>query len=275
MDNKKMGEFILELRKSKQMTQKNLAEKLNITDKAVSKWERGLSYPDISLLPSIAEILGVTTGELLNGERNSYGIENTEQSIDNALNYADKTAKRKFKSIQVVCATAFSLLLFIGIVVCAICDIAVSGSFTWSWFPISSIIFAWLVFFPVIRFDKKGIVLTLIALSVLIVPFLYVLSILIKHNDLILPIGIRMSVIAVLFIWVIFTLFNIFKSRKLLAVSISLLGAIPVQLLINFCLFGIIDEPPVDVWDILSISILAILAIMFFIFDYMSRKNKE
>jgi len=68
MDNKKMGEFILEMRKEKQMTQKNLAEKLNITDKAVSKWERGLSYPDISLLPSIAEALGVTTGELLNGE---------------------------------------------------------------------------------------------------------------------------------------------------------------------------------------------------------------
>jgi len=44
MDNKKIGTFILELRKSKNMTQRELAEKLNVTDKAVSKWERGLGY---------------------------------------------------------------------------------------------------------------------------------------------------------------------------------------------------------------------------------------
>ena len=61
MDNEKVGQFILGLRKANQMTQKELAEKLNISDKAVSKWERGLSYPDISLLSSLSDILGVTT----------------------------------------------------------------------------------------------------------------------------------------------------------------------------------------------------------------------
>jgi len=61
MNNEKMGRFISELRKSRQLTQKDLAAKLNITDKAVSKWERGLSCPDISLLSPIAGILGVTT----------------------------------------------------------------------------------------------------------------------------------------------------------------------------------------------------------------------
>lgn len=65
MNNERMANFIYELRKTKNLTQKQLAEKLNITDKAVSKWERGLGYPDIKTLSSLAEILGVTTNELI------------------------------------------------------------------------------------------------------------------------------------------------------------------------------------------------------------------
>jgi transcriptional regulator with XRE-family HTH domain len=65
----KMGHLISELRKEKKLTQKELAEELGVTDKAVSKWERGLSYPDISLLSKLSHVLGVTTSELLNGQK--------------------------------------------------------------------------------------------------------------------------------------------------------------------------------------------------------------
>ena len=54
MDNQKFGKFIKELRKKSNMTQKELGEKLNVTDKAVSKWERGLSFPDITIINSLA-----------------------------------------------------------------------------------------------------------------------------------------------------------------------------------------------------------------------------
>ena len=69
MDNKKFGDFIKELRKEKQLTQKELGEKLNITDKAISKWERGLSFPDIAVLKDLAEFFEIDISELLNGER--------------------------------------------------------------------------------------------------------------------------------------------------------------------------------------------------------------
>ena len=69
MDNIKFGKLILKLRKEKNMTQKELAEKLNVTDKAVSKWERGDSFPDITLLEPIAKELGVTVSELITGEK--------------------------------------------------------------------------------------------------------------------------------------------------------------------------------------------------------------
>ena len=69
MDKEKTGQLITELRKEKGLTQKQLADALNVTDKAVSKWERGLSFPDISMLEPISELLGVSIMEILAGER--------------------------------------------------------------------------------------------------------------------------------------------------------------------------------------------------------------
>ena len=69
MEKKTIGQFIAALRKASGMTQKELAEKLNVSDKAVSRWERDESAPDLSLIPVIAEIFGVTSDEILRGER--------------------------------------------------------------------------------------------------------------------------------------------------------------------------------------------------------------
>ena len=68
MNQIKIGKFISECRKEKKLTQSQLAEKMNITDKAVSKWENGKSLPDISLLLPLCEILGISLNELFIGE---------------------------------------------------------------------------------------------------------------------------------------------------------------------------------------------------------------
>lgn len=68
MTNKSMGDIICTLRKEKGMTQKDLADMLNITDKAVSKWERNIAFPDTATIPKIAEILGVSVEELMNAK---------------------------------------------------------------------------------------------------------------------------------------------------------------------------------------------------------------
>ena len=69
IDKSKFGAFVAELRKEKGLMQKDLAEKLYVSDKAVSKWERGLSIPDVAILVPLAEILGVTVTELLECRR--------------------------------------------------------------------------------------------------------------------------------------------------------------------------------------------------------------
>lgn len=65
MENQTMGERISTLRKERGMTQRDLAEKMNVTDKAVSKWERNLSCPDVGSIPRLAQVLGVSVEELM------------------------------------------------------------------------------------------------------------------------------------------------------------------------------------------------------------------
>lgn len=74
IDSKKFGDFLGKVRKDQQMTQKELAEQLFVSDKTVSKWERGGSLPSVSLLIPISEVLGISVTELLRGER----MENAE-----------------------------------------------------------------------------------------------------------------------------------------------------------------------------------------------------
>ena len=68
MDNEKVGRLIFNLRMERGMTQKRLADSIGVSDKAVSKWERGLGCPDVSLLPQLSEVLGVDLKNLLSGE---------------------------------------------------------------------------------------------------------------------------------------------------------------------------------------------------------------
>ena len=69
MNQEKIGKFIAELRKEKNMTQQDLATKLNVTDRAISNWENGRRLPDYSLIKNLCDELGITINELLSGEK--------------------------------------------------------------------------------------------------------------------------------------------------------------------------------------------------------------
>ena len=73
MSNKTTGEIISSIRHEKGLTQKDLAEKLNVTDKAVSKWERNIALPDITLLPELANILDISIEELITAKPQKTG----------------------------------------------------------------------------------------------------------------------------------------------------------------------------------------------------------
>ncbi len=118
MEKEKLGNFVSELRKEKNMTQKELAAILGVTDKAVSKWERGLSFPDISLLEPLSEVFDVSILELLQGEHlpkeESISMEVAQQVLDSSLTISDEELKRKHvfnKSIILICCVCLMFLI--------------------------------------------------------------------------------------------------------------------------------------------------------------------
>ena len=98
MEKKTIGGFIAALRKANGMTQKDLADRLNVSDKTISRWERDDGDPDLAAIPVMAEIFGVTCDELLRGERKSQEerAEATEQSEPTAK--GEKQRQRLLKS---------------------------------------------------------------------------------------------------------------------------------------------------------------------------------
>ena len=79
MDQIKIGRFIAVRRKRANLTQLQLADRLGITDKAVSKWERGITMPDTSIMLELCDILGISVNELLSGEK--INMENSSQKM--------------------------------------------------------------------------------------------------------------------------------------------------------------------------------------------------
>lgn len=97
LDKEKFGQFVAELRKENGYTQKELAERLFLSDKAISKWERGLSMPDISVLVPLAEILNVTVTELLEGQRISKTDSMNAQQVETLV---QKTIRLSEEELQ-------------------------------------------------------------------------------------------------------------------------------------------------------------------------------
>ena len=97
MDSVKIGKFIAECRKAEKMTQAQLAEKLNITDRAVSKWENGRAMPDSSIMLELCDILKITVNDLLSGEKIS--MENNDQKNEQLLLEMAQEVEQKNKII--------------------------------------------------------------------------------------------------------------------------------------------------------------------------------
>lgn len=119
VDNEKFGNFIRKLRKEKGLTQKELGEKLNITDKAISKWERGLSFPDITILNSLADFFEIEVAELLNGKKETkerIDVDNLiKETIEKYKNLEEKRNNKikKIKKITGICSAIIFVVLIL------------------------------------------------------------------------------------------------------------------------------------------------------------------
>lgn len=121
INNEKIGQFIATRRKDLAMTQKELGDRLFVSDKTVSKWERGASLPNVALLQPLAEMLEVSVSELLNGEAQTPQVDTEEQAVAQALQLSLQESFRHqrrfwtliFASALLVVVLEVALLFFV------------------------------------------------------------------------------------------------------------------------------------------------------------------
>lgn len=143
-EKRSFGEFITQRRKALGMTQREFADKLFVTDSAVSKWERGMSYPDITLIRDICAILGVSEHELLTA-----GVDVEARSAEKLAARYRRMAKN-YKLAQYILYGGAAL-------VCLICDLADGGGFGWSLIALASLLMAAsLTLLPALAPERMG-----------------------------------------------------------------------------------------------------------------------
>lgn len=112
MNQEKIGKFIKDKRLELKMTQKNLADKLGISDRAISKWENGRGVPDVSLLSDLSKVLDVTINDLLSGE--VVKKEEYQQKFEeNIMNTIDTKIKKENKILKLVLYCIFTLVFLL------------------------------------------------------------------------------------------------------------------------------------------------------------------
>lgn len=320
MDMQKTGPLIRRLREAQGITQKALAEKLHVTDKAVSKWERSLSCPDVALLEPLAGQLGISVAELLQGElfpeerpqraplqaeplaesplvqnlfqeappheksgdlpESTCGPDEDNNSPRHMEHFSgpEHLAPHPLHVLRKYAPCIYTLLSCISGGICAVCDLAVFGALTWSFYPIASLIFAWVVLSPLLWHGTKGIRGCLVLLSFSLIPFLFALAWLLQMPPLFLPISLRMAGIGLVFLWGVYWIFRRWTQRRIFALALCSLWAVFAHVAVNFTLSRLIQTPFLDGWDWFTIAVFLCLAVFFLQLDrklFLPRQRAE
>ncbi len=242
MDQSKIGSFIMERRREKGLTQAQLAERLNITDRAVSKWETGKSLPDSSTMLELCGILECTVDELLNGTRRAGAAEQAALPPPPKAREARRGGRRRWWW-----AVLFSGGLFAGVLTCFLCDRALSGGLSWSLLVALSAGYGWELLFPLIARKRGGLTGSLVALSLFTVPYLYGLSRLLNMGA-VFRVGTAMAAISLLFLWLAFAVLRR-RGRTAAALGWICLLLAGLTAAVNGALYLLGVSPPPDAWN--------------------------
>lgn len=217
MNQHQLAETITALRKQKNLTQKELARQLNVTDKAVSKWERGAGYPEITIVPALAKALGVSIDQLF-GEKGELPEEDTAPSPpqqpptprQQAKALRQKQGRRRgfsrpfaYLPAKQMWEAVLSIFLLVSMLACLIVDVAVSGGATWSLYVVGSCVLCWCVVSPLLLFGRSRFLLGLTALTVLVLPYLMLVEFLCPFKGWLLPIALPAVGSGLALLWII------------------------------------------------------------------------
>ena len=234
MEENRIGPFIRDRRLQLEMTQQQLADKLGVTDKAVSKWERSVSYPDITILRELSDALEVSVTELLAGERDEAPplSPEVEDAVVDTVAYME-TARRKNERWRWWTFVVLTICCLTGALVCFIFYCITRR--LWTMNALRSIAFGWAVCYPLLR-TERPVRNALIIASVGVYPFIRTLG---AHRGWHLGI----VVVSVVYAWLVYLIWLKYPDKAKALAQVMVLGLLlnfSVNLMVNSALEKVI-----------------------------------
>ena len=205
--NKNIGVLIQQLRKKHNLTQKELAEKLYVSDKAISKWECGNGIPDIENLSALADLFTISINDLLHGNKH----EEPKRFLHSSF-YTKLPKEYTAKILKIVGLLLLGLSIFVS-VGCLLADYYDSGRFTFSTYVALGIIYGNFLIVPPLLIQRKRIKLALINLSWSMLPFLYIIEVLPNTTKGILSLALPLSGLIIGSCWILYYVIIIKKKN--------------------------------------------------------------
>lgn len=237
MNIEEIGQRIACARKALNYTQQQLADILNVSDKAVSKWERGIGCPDISLLLPLSEALHMTIDELISGVKEQSEQERNK-TLQTMILYAKEKAIENRDKIYQIGYTIFSILAIVAVAVVGLVDYIVSDTFTWSLICITSIGYSWLIVTVLFLTKRNRWLKSIVMACIGIFPLLYVISLSpyvdSSYMKMAFPIATIADIYIIMMAWM-WLKTNIDIWYKL---SITFLCSLPVNVTANYLSMG-------------------------------------
>lgn len=190
------------------------------------------------------------------------------------LNIAEKVKTTGSRNARIVVKFIITVAFAIGILVPVICNLAISGGLTWSWYPIMSIIFAWLIIMPPLHFGKKPIKISLISLSITIFLYLFGLDLITEGTSWFWTLGFPIAAVSIAYLWGMYYLFTLSKINKWYLFAIAAISSISIEATVALALsqFGIKEAFSID--TIISILSVCLLSILLVTIGFFSKKKK-
>ncbi len=154
MDQIKIGKFIQEKRKEKKLTQSELAEKLNITDRAISKWENGVCLPDAGTMPELCEILSISINDLFSGEK--VDMKDNEKKLEENLLEMAKMKEEKDRLLLRLEIVLGLILVLFWLAICFIVSIIDMEESTKLWIIFPTLFVFMIGMFYLLRIEQKA-----------------------------------------------------------------------------------------------------------------------
>ena len=276
MNNQKFGGIIAKARKEKGMTQRELAEILCVTDKAVSKWERGKGYPEITLLPSLSKALDIPTKDLLCDDVDEEAVtldEVSEQLVTGVIEYSGEISRQKRSRIVFpILSAALALPAFI----CLLVNYCIDQAFTWSIYPLASLLLCFFVLIPIFFLKKHRTLAAHGVLFAALIPYLFIIERMSPTVSWVVPLALPVAALSIgvsaIIVWIV--LYT--RIDRLIAMAIAfLLSGVGVNLAINEIVVIFVGKRTSNISVIITALCFSAAAIVLAVIGFSRREKKN